>query len=426
MRDKPNMLFILPYLPYPLTTGGHQALFSGLMALKDDVNIVITYEGWDDEDRTDDISKIKKWLGNIVVIPFIKSRPAKDPEPDILRKTYIHGWFLKEWLVKTFHLSDRFDKDTYIIPSSEFKPKDEARASFINRIIDEYDIDIVECDMLQTASYVHNMPSRLKKIFVHHELGFVREELTVLSQTKHPEAYKGDLARYKANEIRLLNKFDTVVTLSSIDTQKLKDAGVTSPILTSFATVNTRPSPLEASGDHHILSFIGPDCHYPNFVGINWFLDNCWKALRSKDSTYKLRIIGHWDESNKKAIRRKYKGIEFPGYVENLSSSLKNTIQIVPLTIGSGIRMKIIESSSLGIPVVSTSIGAEGIPLISGKHCIIADTPQAFVAGIVKLQDDSTYRTMSESLFNDIATLFSAEELKKNRLKLVQLPKYEF
>lgn len=419
MTDKPNMLFILPYLPYPLTTGGHQALFSGLMALKDDVNIIITYEGWDDEDRTDDIADIKKKLGDIVVLPFIRKRPAKEPEPDILRKTYIQGWFLKEWIVKTFHLSDRFDNDTYIIPTSEFKPKDEARVSFINRIVDEYDIDIVECDMLQTAGYVHTLPSGVRRIFVHHELGFVREELTVLSETKHPEAYKAGLERYKANEIRLLNKFDTVVTLSSIDTQKLQEAGVTSPILTSFATVNTRPSPLESSGDHHILSFVGPDCHYPNFVGISWFLNNCWSTLKSKDNAYKLRIIGNWDESNKKAIRRKHKDVEFPGYVEDLSSALKNTIQIVPLTIGSGIRMKIIESASMGIPVVSTSIGAEGIPLVSGEHCIVADKPDDFIAGILQLQDESAYRSMSSRLYNDIAAYYSSEELINNRLKLL-------
>ena len=413
------MLFILPYLPYPLTTGGHQALFSGLMALKDDVNIVITYEEWDDEDRTDDIAEIKNKLGDIIVLPLFRRRPARDPEPNLFQKTYIHGWILKEWFVKTLHLSDRYDYDNYVIPSSEFKSKDADKANFINSIIDRYGISIVECDMLQTAGYVHTLPDKVKKIFVHHELGFVREELTVLSSTKHPEAYKDGLARYKLNEIRLLNKFDTVVTLSSIDTKKLQDAGVVSPILTSFATVNSRPSPLEASGDHHILSFVGPDYHYPNIVGINWFLDTCWKSLKSKDNAYKLRIIGHWNESNIKVIRKRHKDVEFMGYVDDLSSAIKDTIQIVPLTIGSGIRMKILESASMGIPIVSSSIGAEGIPLISGKHCIIANSPDEFCAGIIKLLDDSTYKSMSNLIFKDIATLFSAEELKKNRLKLL-------
>ena len=107
------------------------------------------------------------------------------------------------------------------------------------------------------------------------------------------------------------------------------------------------------------------------------------------------------------------------GYVDDLSSAIKDTIQIVPLTIGSGIRMKILESASMGIPIVSSSIGAEGIPLISGKHCIIANSPDEFCAGIIKLLDDSTYKSMSNLIFKDIATLFSAEELKKNRLKLL-------
>ena len=106
------------------------------------------------------------------------------------------------------------------------------------------------------------------------------------------------------------------------------------------------------------------------------------------------------------------------GFVENLESAIQNTIMIVPITIGSGIRMKILEASSLGIPFVSTSIGAEGIPIETSKHCLIADNPFDFVEAIIQLKDKEKRFMFTQNAYQLINEKYSLPALRKNRIML--------
>lgn len=111
----------------------------------------------------------------------------------------------------------------------------------------------------------------------------------------------------------------------------------------------------------------------------------------------------------------KYPGVRFLGYVEVLSDALKDSIMIVPITIGSGIRMKILEACSNGIPFVSTTVGAEGIPVVDGRHCYIADDPQIFVQDIIKLQSADIQKQFVANCHSMIDELYSMDALKCNR-----------
>jgi glycosyltransferase involved in cell wall biosynthesis len=106
------------------------------------------------------------------------------------------------------------------------------------------------------------------------------------------------------------------------------------------------------------------------------------------------------------------------GFVENLESAIQNTIMIVPITIGSGIRMKILEAAKLGIPFVSTTIGAEGIPVQSGKHCLLADDPSDFVDAILQLRDHDKRAMFIKKAHQLIEDNYSLEALKLNRHSL--------
>ena len=248
----------------------------------------------------------------------------------------------------------------------------------------------------------------------------------MLSKTYHPENYINELAEYKKNEIQLLNKFDRIITLSSKDTQKLKDAGVDVEITTSFAVVNTGFNLSVESNDPYTLSFVGPSNHEPNYLGIVWFLENCWHELRSYNRKYNLRIIGKWSNEHQKMILSKYKGISFLGFVPDLASAIRNTIMIVPIRIGSGIRMKILEASTLGVPFVSTSVGAEGIPVENGRDCIIADSPADFVSGIKRMADSNLRTVLSRNAKGMVMRNYSMEAFERNRKNVIdQLLKFQ-
>jgi glycosyltransferase involved in cell wall biosynthesis len=100
-------------------------------------------------------------------------------------------------------------------------------------------------------------------------------------------------------------------------------------------------------------------------------------------------------------------GVHVTGYVKDVLPYYEQTaVSIVPLRAGGGTRLKILESMALGRPVVSTSIGCEGLDVIDGRHLLIADDPKSFADKTVRLLTDSV-------LFQHIAT--EARQLVVNR-----------
>ena len=300
----------------------------------------------------------------------------------------------------------------------EVLPKSKSYIDHIRNIIKDCNIDAVQCEMVRNLPLVLSLPCNVKTIFVHHELGFTRHQLELESLSS--DFYDGQtICNWaKCLEISLLNKFDHIVTLSSTDSRKLRDAGVTTRIHDSFAIVKSSQVANLVSDNPLELSFVGPDNHIPNIVGLKWFLDNCWTRLLQADANYHLRIIGKWSEKNITSLSALYPNVSFMGFVENLESAIQNTIMIVPITIGSGIRMKILEAAKLGIPFVSTTIGAEGIPVQSGKHCLLADDPSDFVDAILQLKDHNKRAMFIQKAHQLIEDNFSLEALKRNRLAL--------
>jgi glycosyltransferase involved in cell wall biosynthesis len=217
-----------------------------------------------------------------------------------------------------------------------------------------------------------------------------------------------------------LNRFDTIITLSEIDTHKLQEAGVTTPVLSSFATINRKPETSLESSCGFVLSFVGPEIHSPNKEGILWFLDSCWQRLLKSNPNYELRIIGLWSKETQRQLSDRYQNVHFLGYVDDLAATLKNTIMIVPIQVGSGIRMKILEAGMIGVPVVTTAVGVEGIPLVDGENCFIANTADAFVQSILKLSEQTLREHFIVSAQKVISKNYSLEALIKNREHLYQ------
>lgn len=411
--QKKNILLIIHCLPYPLNSGGRQAIYNGINAIKDDYNIFISYPGSNNPCELQDRSSfLTEMGGNVQLLPFIPD--DKDENPTLAQK--IAG--------KLNRLIDRFNKpkskpsNPYSWWIEELMPKSKAFIEHICRIIENHNIDAVQCEMVRNLPFVLSLPSNVKKIFVHHELGFIRHQLELESLKSNFYDGQSICQWAKCLEISLLNKFDDIITLSSTDSQKLREAGVTTKIHDSFAIIKASETNNLTSDNPHNLSFVGPDNHLPNLVGLKWFLDNCWSELLKVDENYKLRIIGKWSEANISAITSQYPNVSFLGFVDDLQSALQNTIMIVPITIGSGIRMKILEASNLGIPFVSTAVGAEGIPLESDIHCMIADHPSDFTNAILQLKDNEKRAMLIQNAHQLIKKNYSMEALRRNRLEI--------
>lgn len=402
-----NILFILPNLPWPMTAGGNQAMFNGIKAVKDRASVHVVYFEYYNRYNEAAKKEMEEKLGNVTVTPYIYNHRKGAYK--------FYYWFIDQ-LAQIFKIIRNKDFQSDLMPQA-YKVRPHEYIDFVNKYIVKNKIDIVQVEMIPDLSLILSLPENVKRIFVHHELRYVfnEQKFQQLGMTSYRYA---NLKLAKIQEIGLLNLYDSVVTLSSIDKEKLSSAGVKGRIDTSFAVVSTPANVLAFKGDGHLLSFVGPSKQLPNSVGVKWFLENCWEKLLSIDSNYHLRIVGNWREDQKKELQNKYANLEFTGFVKDLSEVVKETIMIVPLTIGSGIRMKILEAASMGIPVVTTTVGVEGIPMVNEKHCLIEDTPDGFINAIIKLKQADTRADIINSANQIIKENYSLEALADNRMAI--------
>ena len=154
---------------------------------------------------------------------------------------------------------------------------------------------------------------------------------------------------------------------------------------------------------------------------MKWFLDNVWEELIQKDTSYELQIIGRWSHDRISELLNGHDHVRYLGFVEELASVLKDTIMIVPITVGSGIRMKILEAASMGIPFVTTSVGVEGIPVENGVHCLVADTPEGFCDAVLRLQDGELKTRLASNANRMVAERFTLDALRNNRLNIYSM-----
>lgn len=134
--------------------------------------------------------------------------------------------------------------------------------------------------------------------------------------------------------------------------------------------------------------FIGLLTYKPNIDGVYWFCKNVWPTIISAFPDVCLDVIGKYDKSINDLGSTP--GVTLHGFVENLDSIfMHSTALVVPLRIGAGTRIKILEAWSKGLPVVSTSIGCDGLEAISGEHLLVSDDADDFADSCIRLLEHS-------------------------------------
>lgn len=191
-------------------------------------------------------------------------------------------------------------------------------------------------------------------------------------------------SRLKADELAICNQVNGIIAISEVDALTFKNAGVTVPIEVVGIGMNF---PGASNRAPHVpkkqLFHLGSMNWMPNCEGMDWFISTVWPKLRAEMPDLRLALAGY--EMPERFKHREREGIDVKSADDSSAFLMNEGIMIVPLLSGSGIRVKIIEGMALGINIISTSVGAEGIPAEHGKHLYIADTPEAFVLTIKQL-----------------------------------------
>lgn len=139
------------------------------------------------------------------------------------------------------------------------------------------------------------------------------------------------------------------------------------------------------------LMFAGSHRYGPNADGAVWFVSDVWPDVLARLPEARLRLVGEPVDSTTRLGGRP--GVVVAGTVASMEPELERTdVVVVPLRYGSGTRVKIIEAFAQRIPVVSTTVGAEGLGAIPGTHLLVADEPAEFADACVRLVQDLELR----------------------------------
>lgn len=288
---------------------------------------------------------------------------------------------------------------------------------FLNHYVTQHHIDIVQGEFQFTLGWLKGFIGNVKKVFVHHELQFVVEHQRLMQRNHNVN----DIYFYeqqRQQEINALNACDAIITLSENDRQKLIVAGVHTPIYASFAQISLRDiNLLYPIAIQKRIVFIGPESHRPNKQGMQWFMNEVLPIIHQHESDVKVCIIGRWSEETQKQWECQYHNIHFLGFVEDLVEAIKESVLVVPLFQGSGIRMKILEACNVGIPFVATNIGAEGLGFTDGVNAFIADDAKQFAEKTLCLiQKQGIANTLVKNAVKHIQDDFCTQRFIETRM----------
>ncbi len=269
--------------------------------------------------------------------------------------------------------------------------------------------DLIVCDFLFPAV---NLPNRLPcpaVIFTHNvESEIWRRHAGTKTPAVQRWLYDTQHRRMLRHEGRTLARFDGVLAVSDADAQtfaRLYPDAIKRPVHVVQTGVDTDyfqpwPGPSPTGGQSHPpptapsaagnpqLVFTGSMDWLPNEDAMLFFVREVLPLVRSEEPGVRLAIVGR---SPTPAIRRLAddEGIEVTGRVDDVRPYIgAAAVYVVPLRIGGGTRLKIFEAMAMGKAVVSTTVGAEGLPIEPGKHALIADEPRTFARDVVRLIRD--------------------------------------
>jgi glycosyltransferase involved in cell wall biosynthesis len=191
----------------------------------------------------------------------------------------------------------------------------------------------------------------------------------------------------KRRELAVYKQADLILTVTADDKQALlrEDPQLNISVVPNIHALPPNVVPRDGRRD---LLFVGGFSHTPNVDGVLYFCHEIFSLVQQRLPDTKLWIVGNAPPAEIVALASE--NVVVTGYVRHLAPYLESTlVSLAPLRFGSGMKGKIGEAMAWGIPVVTTTIGAEGMGLQDGVDAMIADTAEDFALRIIQLHQNS-------------------------------------
>ena len=258
----------------------------------------------------------------------------------------------------------------------------------LKRELVKYKYDAIILENISTLNAIPIIRRYDNKIKIVYDAHNVETKLRAIGVEKYGMK-KEYLSGAQTMESSLYKTVDALLTCSSNDRDdfiKMNDHQLLAGVIPNGVSVgNLSDAGVRQDVPMYIL-FCGALWSPPNNEGLFWFYKAVWPSVTKAFPDLKLLVVGIGELPQDMDELKNDTSLQFTGAVDDVTPWYnKATVAIVPILSGSGTRLKILEAMSLGLPVISTSKGAEGINYTNGKDIIIADKENDFAEGVVHL-----------------------------------------
>jgi glycosyltransferase involved in cell wall biosynthesis len=312
-------------------------------------------------------------------------KPDNNVPASFIKKTHYQSVY-KDTNTKVLGaFANLFSSQSYFVSRFFFKEYEEA----LIKKLTSTSFDIVQLEGVFMATYIptikkyskakitlraHNIEHQIWKRHLPHEKNWLKKTYLTLQNN-----------RLKAFELDTFSIVDAIVTITDEDKKGIQQLVPQQKIHTCLTGINleTYKQIHQATQPNTVFHFASMDW-LPNIEAVEWLLANVWKEVLKKIPDAQLILAGRgMPEKIKHAASKNITIIE--DVADSALFYAAYDVMLVPLWSGSGLRIKLVEGLAYGKPIITTSIGAEGIPYTKNKELLIVDTAEEFVNAIINL-----------------------------------------
>jgi sugar transferase (PEP-CTERM/EpsH1 system associated) len=360
-----NILLLSPWIPWPLYDGGRIRIFETLRYLSRRHSVTLVSSVCR-SDEMDHASAVKDFCQSVVtsVLPngtrSVVSRLSR-------------GVLSRRPLIQSFYYDARL-------------------AAKVKELTSRVAYDLIQVEFPFLAPYLSAVEprSRAKKILTMHNIESLRfeRELQLAHWGKRRLVLLGNHLFFREWEKEALRQFDGIITVSDLErtwVQQHAPQSLVDVVPNGVDTEYFRPGSPIASTSNPYIVFTGAMDYPPNVDAAGWLCSEILPQLQRSVPGILLKIVGKNPHPRVLELGQR-KGVEVTGTVADIRGYVAESLAlVVPLRSGGGTRLKILEAMALERPVISTTVGAEGLDINPGTDILIADDAQQFVNHIRSL-----------------------------------------
>ncbi|MDG2305935.1 MAG: glycosyltransferase [Candidatus Binatia bacterium] len=354
---RPQVLVVSPYSPAPAVHGGAVRMLNLIREMKKRCDVtLISFTDTPAESAPESLAELEALCRDVVLMP----RDLHSAGERLLPLA-MHGFF------------------------------SERMFEMIEIWLEKRAFDVVQIEYTNMAHYLPPPCPGMLRVLVEHDVSFIAAERARENEGSlmRRAALWVDGLRTLRHEVKSVEQADRVLTMSENDRETLArfvDPEPLSVVPNGVSCREFRFAPQEA--EPATVLFVGFFRHEPNVTAVLHFAKEVLPRIRERVPNAIFRVVGAYPPASIRELADHDAGIEIAGMVPETASHYRRaTVFVAPILVGSGTRLKILEAMASGCPVVSTTVGAEGLGAGEGE-IQIADDPAAFASSVARLIED--------------------------------------